>query len=137
MSNKYGISKRVEREIRERDKRCVYCGILMKQSPQARGASGITIEHFNNDGPFTKKYNLAICCRRCNSSKGTKGLCDWFEKSYCQEKKINKESVSEPVKEYMRRQKLICKTQALARLRKLRRPLPTGFVFGREEINTR
>jgi antitoxin MazE len=27
------------------------------------------------------------------------------------------------------------KTQALARLRKLRRPLPPGFVFDREEAN--
>jgi hypothetical protein len=137
MSNRYGISETVEREIRARDKTCVYCGILMKQPPQAKVPSGATIEHFNNDGPFTKKSNLAICCRRCNSSKGTKRLCDWFEKPYCQEKKINKESVSEPVKEFMRRQKLICKTQALARLRKLRRPLPTGFMFERKEIDIR
>jgi hypothetical protein len=107
----------------------------MKQPPHARVPSGATIEHFNNDGPFTKKYNLAICCRRCNSSKGTKSLREWFEQSYCQEKKINKESVSEQVKEYMRTQNLICKTQALARLRKLRRPLPPGFVFEREDSN--
>jgi len=36
----------------------------------ASGASGATIEHFNNDGPFENKYNIAICCQRCNSSKG-------------------------------------------------------------------
>lgn len=29
------------------------------------------------------------------------------------------------------------KTRALARLRKLRRPLPPGFVFDREEANAR
>ena len=29
------------------------------------------------------------------------------------------------------------KNRALARLRKLRRPLPTGFVFDREEANAR
>ena len=29
------------------------------------------------------------------------------------------------------------KQRALARLRKLRRPLPPGFVFDREEANTR
>lgn len=29
------------------------------------------------------------------------------------------------------------KTRALARLRKLRRPLPLGFVFDREEANAR
>ena len=57
MSNTYGISKQDEQEIRARDKTCVYCGILMKQSPHAMAASGATIEHFNNDGPFKKKYN--------------------------------------------------------------------------------
>jgi antitoxin MazE len=29
------------------------------------------------------------------------------------------------------------KNKAVARLRKLRRPLPAGFVFDREEVNTR
>jgi hypothetical protein len=60
MSNTYGISEQHEREIRARDKTCVYCGILMKQYPHAMGASGATIEHFNNDGPFEEKYNVAI-----------------------------------------------------------------------------
>jgi antitoxin MazE len=30
-----------------------------------------------------------------------------------------------------------CSQRALARLRKLRRPLPAGFVFDREEANAR
>jgi hypothetical protein len=78
----------------------------MKQYPHAMSASGATIEHFDNDGPFEEKYNLAICCRRCNSSKGTKRLLAWFKTTYCREKRINKETVSEPVKEYMRLKKL-------------------------------
>jgi len=102
MSNTYGISNQVEREIRARDKTCVYCGILMKQSPRARNASGATIEHFNNDGPLQEKYNVAICCRRCNSSKGTMSLSAWFNTPYCREKKITAETVSTPVKEYIR-----------------------------------
>ena len=102
MSNTYGISNRDEREIRARDKACVYCGVLMKQSPHARGASGATIEHFNNDGPLKKKYNVAICCRRCNSSKGTMKLSAWFDTPYCRERKINEETVSKPVKEFIR-----------------------------------
>jgi 5-methylcytosine-specific restriction endonuclease McrA len=106
MSNIYGISEGDEREIRARDKTCVYCGILMKQRPQTRSASGTTIEHFNNDGPLTKKYNVAICCRHCNSSKGTKRLSAWFKTPYCRKQKINKDTVSKPVKEYMRLQKL-------------------------------
>jgi len=79
MSNTYGISDQDEREIRARDKACVYCGILMKQRPHAMHASGATIEHFNNDGPFQEKCNVAICCRHCNSSKGTKSLSAWFK----------------------------------------------------------
>jgi 5-methylcytosine-specific restriction endonuclease McrA len=105
MSNPYGISDQIEREIRARDKSCVYCGILMKQSPHARGASGATIEHFINRGPLREKYNVAICCRRCNSSKGTMGLSAWFNMPYCREKKINEKTVSKPVKEYMRLEK--------------------------------
>ncbi len=102
MSNTYGIPEQVERDIRARDKTCVYCGILMKQRPHARSASGATIEHFNNDGPLDKKCNLAICCRRCNSSRRDKSLSDWFETPYCRKKKINEKTVSKPVKEYMR-----------------------------------
>jgi hypothetical protein len=104
MSNKYGISKQHEQEIRARDKTCVYCGVLMKQYPHAMGAAGATIEHFNNDGPLKEKYNLAICCRRCNSSKGTVKLSAWFKTLYCRERKINKETVSKSVKEYLRLQ---------------------------------
>jgi hypothetical protein len=106
MSNTYGISKHDEREIRARDKTCVYCGILMKQYPQAMGASGATTAHFNNEGPFKKKFNVAICCRRCNSSKGTKRLSAWFQAPYCREKKVIEETVSKPVKEYRRLEKM-------------------------------
>jgi 5-methylcytosine-specific restriction endonuclease McrA len=106
MSNTYGISKQDEREIRARDKTCVYCRILMKQYPHAMGASGATIEHFNNAGPFRKKHNVAICCRRCNSSKGTRSLTAWFNTPYCRKKEINRATVLKPVKEYMRLKKL-------------------------------
>jgi 5-methylcytosine-specific restriction endonuclease McrA len=98
MSNTYGISEKVEKEIRARDKKCVYCRISMKQS---KGASGATIEHFNNDGPLKKKYNVAICCRGCNSSKGTKKLLVWFQTTYWSRNSISKESVAKPVKEYI------------------------------------
>jgi 5-methylcytosine-specific restriction endonuclease McrA len=103
MSNTYNISEKDEQEIRARDKTCVYCRILMKRGA---GSSGATIEHFNNDGPFDEKYNVAICCRGCNSSKGAKELLAWFETDYCHKKKINDKTVSKPVKEYMRLKKL-------------------------------
>ena len=106
MSNAYGISEQDEREIRARDKTCVYCHTPVKQSSRARGPSEATIEHFNNDGPLKKKYNVAICCRSCNSSKGTMRLSAWFKTPYCHEKKINEETVSKQVKEYIRLEKL-------------------------------
>jgi len=72
-----------------------------------RGMSscGPTIEHFNNDRDLDKKYNVAICCRRCNSSKGTMRISAWFKTPYCRGKKINEKTVSKSVKEYMRLEK--------------------------------
>jgi hypothetical protein len=104
MPNRYGISEEVEKEIGARDKRCVYCHVLLQHYPYAMSASGATIEHFNNDGPFDKKYNVAFCCRRCNSSKGTQKLSDWFDTAYCKNRKreINARTVAKPVKEYIR-----------------------------------
>jgi len=103
MSNAYGIPEQDEREVRARDKTSVYCGVLMKQHPHAMSASGATIEHFNNDAHLKEKYNVAICCRRCNSSKGTKRLSAWFKTPYCREKKINQKTVLKPVRDYMGR----------------------------------
>jgi len=85
-------------------KACVYCGILMK--PRAMGSSGATLEHFDNNGPLNKKYNVAVCCRGCNSSKGIMTLSVWFKKPYCRKNKINAETVARAVKEYMRLEKL-------------------------------
>jgi 5-methylcytosine-specific restriction endonuclease McrA len=106
MSNKYGVPEEDEKEIRARDKTCVYCHISMKGFPHSMGSSGATIEHLNNDGPFDKQSNLVICCRSCNSSRGNKNLLDWFKAAYCIEKNINEETVAEPVKEYIRLEKL-------------------------------
>src|SRR5271169_562754 len=103
MSNAYGIPEEVERKIRARDRTCVYCHIAMTRPSRARGGSETTIEHFNNDGPLRKKHNLAICCRRCNSSKGTKKLLTWFKADYCCNRKINKKTVAARVTRYLRR----------------------------------
>jgi hypothetical protein len=100
MSNTYGISEEVEEEIRARDRRCVFCH---KRFSRESRASGATIEHFNNDGPLAKKYNLAICCGGCNSSKGTKKLLAWLKTPYCRKRQINEKTVAKPVKEYIRR----------------------------------
>jgi len=100
MSNTYGISEEVEKEIRARDRRCVFCH---KRFSRKSRASIATIEHFNNDGPMAKKYNVAICCGGCNSSKGTKKLSAWLKTPYCRKRQINEKTVAKPVKEYIRR----------------------------------
>ena len=102
MSNLYGISDKVEMRIRARDKTCVYCDASMKRWPCKGRASEATLEHFNNRGPFSKKYNLAICCRGCNSSKGTKTLLAWFKSAYCEKKNICEATVALAVKRYLR-----------------------------------
>lgn len=103
MSNRYGIPEKDEKEIRARDKVCVYCHKTMKEfSNKGSHKDSATIEHLNNDGPFDKKYNLAICCGSCNSSRGNKDLLTWFKSSYCIERNINKETVAKPVREYIK-----------------------------------
>ena len=103
MSNKYGIPEEDEKEIRVRDKTCVYCHKTMKVfGTKGSRRDSATIEHLNNDGPFDKKYNLAICCSSCNSSRGDKDLLAWFKTSYCIERNINKDTVAKPVKEYIK-----------------------------------
>lgn len=103
MSNAYGISKMDEEDVRARDVFCVYCHKEMENYPFSAGtrADWATIEHLNNDGPFDAKSNIAICCSRCNSSRGNKKIRTWFGTRYCLEKNINGASVAEPVKIYL------------------------------------
>jgi len=96
----WGIPTEIEKEIRARDKRCVFCHKRFSRESRASIAS---IEHFNNNRPMTTKYNLAICCGSCNSSKLNKKLLAWLKTPYCRERQINEKTVAKPVKEYIRR----------------------------------
>lgn len=104
MPNAYGIPKNDEEEIRARDTVCVYCRKVMggKIGTVDAYKDRATIEHLHNDGPFNEKANAAICCGSCNSSRGAKDLSIWFKTAYCVERKINEETVAEPVKDYLR-----------------------------------
>ena len=109
MSNKFGIPNKNEEEIRKRDKVCVYCRKEMKVYPNTKGTPGdkATIEHLSPDPPFywadgMKKSSIVICCGSCNSSRNDKSLLDWFKTPYCLDRNINKDTVAEPVKEYLR-----------------------------------
>lgn len=105
MVNKYGIRKEVEEEIRIRDKTCVYCGKKMvKSHPKNKP----TIEHLNNIPHYynpkdLNKSDLAICCHSCNCSRGSKHYWDWFESSYCIERNINKKTVADIIKKYIKK----------------------------------
>lgn len=101
--NKYGIPSENLKNIRERDKCCVYCHKIMTE-PSCGGWRGdwATIEHLNYLPPWNNPNTVAICCGSCNSSRGIKKLSDWFKSSYCLERNINEKTVAKPVQEYIK-----------------------------------
>jgi hypothetical protein len=102
--NNWGIPEWLEREVKERDKTCVYCGIQMIEQMPPRGPrrNVATWEHIINDASIVSRENIARCCVACNSSKGSKKLSDWIQSSYCKKRGINKDTVAEVVKEALR-----------------------------------
>ena len=98
--NRWGIPDWLEKEVKKRDKACVYCGIkLIDQMPPSGPRKAVaTWEHIINDARIITRENTARCCVACNSSKGTKMLSDWLQSSYCKKKGINKYTVAEIVK---------------------------------------
>src|SRR5262245_43169456 len=82
--NLWGIPDWLEQEVRERDKACVYCGVLMPRNGAAGGSRQTlaTWEHIVNDARIVTRENIALCCGSCNSSKGAKLLSDWLKSSY-------------------------------------------------------
>lgn len=102
--NHWGIPDWLEKEVKDRDKTCVYCGIQMiEQMPPGGPRKAVaTWEHIINDASIVTRENVARCCVACNSSKGTKRLSDWLQSSYCKKRGINKDTVAEVVKEVLR-----------------------------------
>jgi uncharacterized Fe-S cluster protein YjdI len=101
MANSYNIPDKNEQKIRKRDKNCVYCHVKLKPYTRDKGTNKATIEHMNNDGPYDKEWNIAICCNSCNSRKGSMKLFDWFESPYCKKNNINKETVAPVIKGWL------------------------------------
>jgi hypothetical protein len=102
--NKWGIPAWLEREVRQRDKKCVYCGTPMLESLPADGSrkSVATWEHIINDARIVTRENIARCCASCNSSKGIKKLSLWIESSYCKRRGIGRDTVADVVKQSLR-----------------------------------
>jgi len=105
--NKWGIPYWLEKEVKERDKYCVYCGVQMIQKMPSRGSrkAVATWEHIINDASIVTRENIARCCFSCNASKGTKTLPVWLESNYCKKRGITKDTVAEVVRKSLRADK--------------------------------
>ena len=99
--NRWGIPGWLEREARERDRTCVYCGIPMHDVPSADGSRKAlaTWEHIINDARIVTRENIVRCCAPCNSSKGTKALSLWLESAYCKRRGITRSTVAQIVRQ--------------------------------------
>ena len=97
----WNIPDWLEQEVLARDKVCVYCGVRFDSSKETR-RSHATWEHIVNDANIITTENIARCCVACNSSKGTKRLSDWMRSTYCKERGITPNTVSDVVKKALR-----------------------------------
>ena len=97
MANNWNIPADLEREVRERDRACVYCGNEFLSHKESAKAS-MSWEHIINDASIITRENICLCCRGCNASKGQKRLSDWLLTNYCKERGINADAVAPIIK---------------------------------------
>ena len=95
--NKWNLPDWLEREVKDRDRNCVYCRIELGSSKESRHSIA-TWERIVNDARIITRDNIARCCVLCNSSKGTKTLSLWLQSDYCKRRGITKDTVAEVVK---------------------------------------
>jgi len=98
MSNNWNIPAWLEKEVRERDKNCVYCGVEFTPA-QVSKKTCASWEHIINDAKITARENITLCCCGCNSSKGQKQLSTWLQSKYCEMRGISPETVAPIIKE--------------------------------------
>lgn len=94
--NKWNIPNWLEWEVIARDVCCVYCGIEFGSCGTRK--SQASWEHITNNARIITRENIAICCISCNASKGAKLLAEWIHSTYCKNKNITPQSVSDVVK---------------------------------------
>jgi hypothetical protein len=95
--NRWNIPDWLEREILERDRHCVYCGVeFVAQGPARRFKP--SWEHIVNDARIVTRENIARCCISCNASKGATDLASWLDSKYCKNRGITALSVAAIVK---------------------------------------
>jgi uncharacterized Zn-finger protein len=98
MANSWNIPDWLEKEVRERDKACVYCGVKFTSAKVSKKTAA-SWEHIINDAKIITRENITLCCCGCNSSKGKKHLSIWLQSKYCKERGISPESVAPIVKQ--------------------------------------
>ncbi|WP_202560315.1 HNH endonuclease [Alcanivorax sp. DP30] len=98
MANNWNIPADLEREVRKRDRACVYCGNEFLSHKESAKASA-SWEHIINDASIITRENICLCCRGCNASKGQKKLSDWLLTNYCKERGIAADTVAPIIKQ--------------------------------------
>jgi hypothetical protein len=109
VANRWQIPEQVAARLRKRFAVCAYCGRPMKAHKGVRGTPGdkATFEHLNRKGPFywsqgLQEEDIVIACARCNASRGTRRLAEWFASPYCIQQAINERTVANEVRRYLR-----------------------------------
>src|SRR4051812_37970161 len=98
--NRWNIPDWLEREVVERDRCCIYCGVDFLARGAAR-RNRPSWEHIVNDARIITRENIARCCIGCNASKGAKSLRDWLEAEYCKTRGITGASVASVVRSFL------------------------------------
>lgn len=98
MANNWNIPEKLEKEIIERDKVCVYCGTNFTSAKVSKKSTA-SWEHIINNAKIITIENITLCCCGCNSSKGQKQLSVWLESKYCKDKGITPETVAPIIKQ--------------------------------------
>jgi hypothetical protein len=89
--NNWNIPNWLEEEIHKRDTHCIYCGVKFDKDVKNNQK---TIEHIINDAKIINRENIALCCRSCNASKGSKSLFHWLLSDYCKTKNIISKNIA-------------------------------------------
>jgi 5-methylcytosine-specific restriction endonuclease McrA len=98
--NRWNIPDWLELEVIERDRSCVYCGVVFTGREASRRHHP-SWEHITNDARIITRENIARCCIGCNASKGKKTLVAWLTSDYCAARGITGESVASVVRSYL------------------------------------
>jgi hypothetical protein len=102
-AKKYGIPDLIVRHAAWRDKSCVYCKLRFRVGTRSRKnlASWEHMDAYSVKHP--KVWNIVLCCGSCNSSRGPKGLAEWFDSAYCRKKNISRQTVAIVIQRYLKR----------------------------------